>query len=63
MTSIFALGVEKNVLGRYLAWFVLWAAGMIGLALSGLAPKDDGKNPSKAPAGAVGEEDTGGQEP
>ncbi|EIN12458.1 MFS general substrate transporter [Punctularia strigosozonata HHB-11173 SS5] len=39
--SIFAVGVQKNILGRYLAWVVLWACGMIGYFVSMLAPREN----------------------
>jgi hypothetical protein len=41
MTSIFAFGVEHNVLGRYLAWFVLWTVAVVGIGVSALAPRDE----------------------
>lgn len=40
-TAVFALGVDKNILGRYLPWAVLWAFGIVGYALSELAPSDN----------------------
>jgi hypothetical protein len=43
MTSLFALGVERNVLHRYLAWVVLAILSVGCFIVSGFAPKDDKK--------------------
>jgi hypothetical protein len=58
MTSIFAFGIEHRVMGRYLAWFVLWTAAVIGFGVSALVPKDDKKDARKPPAGAIEEANT-----
>lgn len=60
MTSLFALGVDQNILHRYLAWVVLAALSVIAFFLSGLAPNDE---ELKAKAGSgrrvEGSEDAG----
>jgi hypothetical protein len=52
MTSIFAFGVEHNVMGRYLAWFVMWTVATLGIGISALAPRDERPNVQKPAANA-----------
>jgi hypothetical protein len=43
MTSLFALGVERNILHRYLAWGVLATVAIVAFGLSALTPVDPAK--------------------
>jgi hypothetical protein len=48
MTALFALGVEHNILGRYLAWVVLAVVSVGAFFVSGLAPEDEKRKKTRA---------------
>lgn len=48
-TSLFAYGVKRNLLGRYLPWVILIVLSVVGFGLSAMVPKDE--------AGSRGNED------